>query len=137
MVQYYYTSSTANGQIKQTGKRWQVKLIAHIWTQWEKAWEDRNHAVHGQTASEKSTAIRTEVRRQLDVIYTNRHLMEPSVQELLYDRPEDHDRQHTTTTRNWLAQNAQLFKESIKRATRRAIRNVRSIRAYFQTATGD
>ena len=128
---------TAHGQIKQTGDRWQIKLIAHIWTQWEKAWEDRNNAVHGQTASEKSTAIRKEVRRQLDVIYTNRHLMEPSVQELLYDRPEDHDRQYTTTTRNWLAQNAQLFKDSIKRATRRAIHNVRSIRTYFQAATGD
>ena len=129
---------TAHGQIKQTGKRWQVKLIAHIWTQWEKAWEDRNHAaIHGETASEKSTAIRKEVRRQLDVIYTNRHLMAPSVQELVYDRPEDHDRQHATTTPNWLAQNAQLFKESIKREARRAIRNVRSIRTYFEAATGD
>jgi hypothetical protein len=126
-----------HGQIKQTGERWQVKLIAHIWQQWDKAWEDRNHALHGQTTSEKSTAIRKEVRRQLDLIYSTRHLMEPSVQGLLFANPEDHDQQRATTTRNWLAQNAKLFKDSIKRATRRAIRNVRSIRTYFQAATGD
>jgi hypothetical protein len=126
-----------NGQIKQTGERWQVKLVAHMWNQWDKAWEDRNHALHGQTATEKAAATRHEVRRQLDIIYQNRHLMEPSVQELLYEQPEDHERQQTTTTKNWLAQNAQLFKDSIKRAKQRALRNVRSIRTYSQAAHGE
>ena len=127
-------SGTEN--IKQTGERWQVQLIVHIWNEWEKAWEDRNQALHGKTASEKTAAIRQETRRQLEIIYQNRHLMEPSVQELLLNQPEDHDSHQTATTQNWLAQNAPLFKESIKRAKRRALRNVRSIRSYFQPAQG-
>ena len=62
--------------------------------------------------------------------------MEPSAQELLYDQPEDHDRQQLTTTRNWLAQHVTIFKESIRRAKARTLRNVRSIRTYFQSASG-
>jgi hypothetical protein len=85
----------------------------------------------------RNEAIRQEVRRQIETIYQHRHLMEPSAQELLFDQPEDHDRQQLTTTRNWLAQqHATLFKESIRRAKARALRNVRSIRTYFQPANG-
>ena len=29
-----------NEHIKRTGEQWQVQLITHIWTHWEKAWED-------------------------------------------------------------------------------------------------
>ena len=123
-----------NEQIKRTGEKWQVQLITHIWTQWEKAWVDRNQALHGTTTAEKNAATRREVRRQIEVIYQNRHSMEPSVQSLLYDGPEDHDCQNITTTRNWLAQHGQVFKESIRRVRSRAIQNVRSIRSYFSTA---
>ena len=111
-----------NEQIKRTGEKWQVQLITHI--------------LHGTTTAEKNAAMRREVRRQIEVIYQNRHLMEPSVQSLLYDEPEDHDCQHITTTRNWLAQHGQVFKESIRRVRSRAIQNVRSIRSYFSTAGG-
>ena len=83
------------------------------------SWEDRNQALHGNTAIEKTAAIRRDVRQQLEVIYKNRHLMDPSVQSLLHDEPEDHDRQQLTTT--------QMFKESIRRVRPRAIQNVRSI----------
>lgn len=64
--------------------------------------------------------------------------MEPSVQELLLEQPEDHERpQQLTTTRNWLAQKAPVFKDSIiRRAKARALRNVRSIQTYFQPAGG-
>ena len=113
-----------------------VQLIIHIWNQWESAWAERNQALHGNTATEKSKAIWQEVRRQLDIIYQNRHLLEPSVQELLCDQQEEHERQNPIVTRNWLAQNARLFKDSIRRARQRATRNVRSIRSYFKTASG-
>jgi hypothetical protein len=127
---------SGNETIKRTGAKWQVQLIVHIWNQWESAWADRNKALHGNTASEKSEAIRQEVRRQLDGIYRNRQLLEPSVQELLYDQQEEHERQNPIVTRNWLAQNARLFKDSIKRAQQRATRNVRSIRSYFRPVSG-
>jgi hypothetical protein len=42
-----------------------------------KAWEDRNQALHGKTATEKSEAIRQEARQHLEIIYQNRHLLEP------------------------------------------------------------
>jgi hypothetical protein len=125
-----------NEQVKRTGEKWQVQLITSIWTKWEKAWEDRNQALHGTTSAEKNDAMRRDARRQLEVIYQSRHLMEPSVQALLYDEPEEHDRQQLTTTRNWLAQHSQVFKESIRRVRSRAIQNVRSIRTYFSTAGG-
>jgi hypothetical protein len=123
-------------QIKRTGEKWQVQLITHIWTHWEKAWEDRNQALHGTTTAEKNEAMRRDVRRQLEVVYQNRQFMEPSVQSLLYDDPEDHESQQITTTRNWLAQHGQVFKESIRRVRARAIQNVRSIRSYFSTGGG-
>ena len=123
--------------IKRIGERWQTQLIQLFWTKWEKAWEDRNQqALHGHTMLTRNEAIRREVRRQIETIYQHRHLMEPSAQDLLYDQPEDHDRQQLTTTRNWLAQHATIFKESIRRAKARALRNVRSIRTYFQSASG-
>jgi hypothetical protein len=133
-----YEGRPRNGDtsIKRTGDKWQVQLIVHIWTQWERAWNDRNQTVHGNTTTTRNEAIRREVRRQLEVVYQNRHLMEPSIQEILYDQPEDHDRQPLMTTRNWLAQYAPVFKESIRRAKSRALRNVRSIRSYFQSASG-
>ena len=102
--------------IKCTGERWQTQLIQHIWNKWEKAWENRNQALHGHTMTARNEAIRREVRRQIGMIYQHRHLMEPSAQELLYDQPEDHDRQQLTTTRNWLAQHVTIFKESIRHA---------------------
>ena len=133
-----YNSRPRSGTdtIRWTGEKWQVQLIIHIWNQWESAWAERNQALHGNTATEKSEAIRQEVRCQLDIIYQNRHLLESSVQELLCDQQEEHERQNPIVTRNWLAQNARLFKESIRRARQRATRNVRSIRSYFQTASG-
>ena len=58
--------------------------------------------------------------------------MEPSVQELLIENAEAHNEQPLTHTRNWLAQNAGLFKESIRRVKKKALTGVRSIRTYFQ-----
>ena len=123
-------------QIKRTGAKWQTQLIVHIWTQWELAWSDRNNALHGHNLSTQNTAIRREVRRQLEVIYQNRQMMEPSVQELLLENPMEHDQQQLTTTRNWLAVHGPVFRESIRRVRNRAIQNVRSIRSYFTPTVG-
>jgi hypothetical protein len=123
-------------QIKRTGQRWQVQLIDHVWAQWANVWAERNQDLHGHTETERNEAIRRDVRRELEVVYQNRHLMEPSIQDLLFAQPEDHERQQLTTTRNWLAQNTPIFKESIRRAKSRALHNVRSIRTYFLPASG-
>ena len=79
-----YEGRTRDGDtpIRRTGDKWQqVHLIIHIWTQWERAWTDRNQAVHGNTTTTRNEAIKREVRQQLEVMYQNRgHLMEPSIQ---------------------------------------------------------
>jgi hypothetical protein len=125
-----------NDQIKRTGEKWQVQLIVHVWTQWEQVWNERNSALHGNTLTAKNEAIRKDVRRQLDAIYQNRSMMEPSVQALLLESPAAHEQHLLTTTRNWIAINGPVFQESIRRVRKRALHNVRSIRSYFQSPGG-
>ena len=120
------------GVRKRTGEQWQVKLIVTMWTSWEQRWADRNKALHGHDAVTRDQAQRIEVQRQLDLVYQQRPFMEPSVQELLMENAEAHTAQPLTQTRNWLAQNAGLFKESIRRVKKKALTGVRSIRTYFQ-----
>lgn len=84
----------------------------------------------------RQRVLRREVQRQLDQIYQLQHMMEPSIQDLLYDTPEDHQLQQLHITRNWLAQHSVLFKESVQRVKKRAIQGVRSIRSYFQPSSG-
>ena len=136
-AQYHRLRSTpqSQGQRKRTGDRWQAQLIGTIWKAWDRRWAARNKAVHGHNATTRQQAIRREVQRQLDTIYQQKGMMEPSVQELLYDSPEDHQLRSLHTTRNWLAQHTAVFKESIKRVRTRAIQGVRSIRSYFQPSS--
>jgi hypothetical protein len=103
-----------------------------MWTSWEQRWADRNKALHGHDAVTRAQAQRREVQRQLDLVYQQRPFMEPSVQELVMENAEAHTAQPLTHTRNWLAPNAGLFKESIRRVKKRALTGVRSIRTYFQ-----
>ena len=127
----------ADDQPKRTGDKWQVQLIVHVWNQWEQVWNDRNSALHGTTVTEKNEAIRQDVRRQLDAIYQNRSMMEPSVQALLLESQAEHEQQLLTTTRNWIAINGPVFQDSIRRVRKRAIQNVRLIWSYFQSPGGE
>lgn len=136
-AQYHRLPPPQEGQRKRTGDQWQSQLIVTIWKAWDKRWIERNKALHGYDAATRQHALRRDVRRQLDRIYQQRHLMEPSVQELLHPEPDDHQAQQLGTTRNWLAQNAAVFTESIRRVKRKAIQGVRSIRTYFQPRLGD
>ena len=133
---YSRRPQNSDDKIKRTGAKWQTQLIVHIWTQWESAWNERNTALHGHNLTTKNEAIRRDVRRQLEVIYQNRNMMEPSVQELLLESPMDHDQQQLTTTRNWLAMHGPVFRESIRRVRNNALQNVRSIRSYFLPTGG-
>jgi thiamine biosynthesis protein ThiC len=74
---------------------------------------------HMHTHKYHACILRT-MRRQIETIYQQHHLMEPSAQELLFDQPEDHVRQQLTTTSIWLSHHTTLFKESIRRAKAQA-----------------
>ena len=116
-----------------TGQRWQTTIIGVLWEQWYLVWALRNGELHGATETAKSRAITTEVHRELRDLYDQRNQMEPNVQELLFETLEEHYEQPTWVTWNWLSMNSTTMQASIKRARRRAITGVQSLRKYFST----
>ena len=132
----YKRSRPPEGQQKRTGDRWQVKFIIKIWDEWDARWSERNKALHGHNATTRTQAQRRETQRQLEEIYSQRNFMEPQVQALLLASPEAHRTQPVSTTRNWIATNRTVFKNSVRRVKTRVIRGMRSIRSYFQPGIG-
>ena len=74
---------------------------------------------------------REEVERTLRDIYDMRAQMELSVQQLLCQNITTHFAKPLWYNKNWLAIHGPLVKQSIKRAKKKAIQGVRSIRQYF------
>ena len=120
--------------------RWQVGLIQTIWEKWYQLWISRNEEVHGKDVSSRHNAERAEIQRQLNILYAQRPMMEPQVQQLLLASPEAHIRYPLKVTKNWLQMNATTFSESVKRVKTRALQGMRSIRSYYSkvqdTVTG-
>ena len=114
-AQYNRLPPPQEGQRKRTGDQWQAQLIATIWKSWDRRWVERNKAAHGHNATTRQQALKRDVQRQLEKIYSQRHLMEPSAQALLHSSPNDHQNHQLATTRNWLALNTALFMASIRR----------------------
>ncbi len=85
-------------------------------------------------------AERAEIQRQLNILYAQRPMMEPQVQQLLLASPEAHIRYPLKVTKNWLQMNATTFSESVKRVKTRALQGMRLIRSYYSkeqdTVTG-
>jgi hypothetical protein len=130
----FYAARREPGKMKRlTGQRWQTTMIGVLWDQWYLVWTLRNGDLHGATETAKTRAIANEVRRDLSDLYDQRNQMEPNVQELLYDTLEEHLEQPTWVTKNWLAMNSTTMRASIKRARKKAITGVRSLRQYFST----
>ena len=93
----------------------------------------RNADLHGDTETSKTRAEREDVERTLRDIYDLRAQMEPSVQRLLCQEITDHFAKPLWFNKNWLAIHGPLVKQSIKRAKKKAIQGVRSIRQHFTT----
>jgi hypothetical protein len=124
-------NARTNRQTKR-GKQWQHKFIMEIWKQWTALWKTRNDLVHGKTQAARAEALQRAAAIELRSIYDSRAQLEPTVQQLLFREVQDHTQRHQhSTTRNWLHTNAPIFRESLRRAKRRAIAGVRSIRSYF------
>jgi hypothetical protein len=116
---------------RRSGETWQKQFIVKIWKQWEKLWKLRNEEVHGRDIETRAQAERQEIQRELREVYNNRNQMEPRIQELLYREEHQHMQRPLWVTRNWLATNAPVFRESMRRARTNATTGVRSIRSYF------
>ena len=122
---------TNGTKAQRTGARWQRQLILVIWEWWYELWKSRNADVHGVDQQTHAAAERREVNRRLEEIYDQRHQLEPQIQHLLLPTLQDHAQRPTWVNQNWLAVNAQILKDSMRRAKSRAIQGVRSIRTYF------
>lgn len=119
-------------QSRKKGKQWQKKFIMEIWKQWMVLWKARNDLVHGKNLTTQKEANRRRTEAELTAIYDRREQLEPEYQSLLYRNMQDHIQRHPHyTTRNWVNTNAPILRESLRRAKRRAISGVRSIRSYF------
>ena len=116
---------------QRTGQRWQQAITNEILAQWFQVWSMRNKDLHGDNESARARADREEVERTLRDLYDLREQqMEPSVQKLLCQEITDHFAEPLWYNTNWLATHGPLVKQSIKRAKKKAIQGVRSIRQY-------
>jgi hypothetical protein len=86
--------------------------------------------VHGSDEKTRTAAAKSEVRRQLEEIYSQRSMYETHVQELLHRELEDHDQRSLAVTKNWLLSNAPIFRQSYRRVKRKVVTGMRSIREY-------
>jgi hypothetical protein len=129
---YRRTENVSQGKKQlRTGARWQRLLILLIWDCWLQLWKTRNEDIHGSDKRTQAAAERREVSSRLAEIYAQRSQFEPSVEQLLLPDLHNHMQRPTWVNQNWLAVNASIFRESLRRARLRATNGVRSIRSYF------
>jgi hypothetical protein len=120
------------GTRKRTGNQWCQDIASVLWSQWFVVWTSRNEVIHGRNATERRQKQDEENLRRLRKTYSQRELMEPSVQELLFEHLQDHEALPPHSIRNWLAVHEPIFLQSIKQVSSRAIQGVRNIKSYFQ-----
>ena len=116
---------------KMTGTAWQSQLIRHVWNAWYTLWISRNSDLHGYDNATRQAAERRELERAVGNIYTQRHLLEPRVEQLLYPEVQDHIVHPTSRLRNWLSTVTPLMQESQRRERIRMTRGVMSIRPFL------
>lgn len=94
-------------------------------------WVQRNQDVHGADKASKTAAIRLDVDRTLSDLYrTKEHLDEP-VRQLMRATEEEHRREPTWVTQNWIAVHGPLIRENLRVVQARAKSGMRHIRSYF------
>ena len=142
LVQDAYYSRTTSTETetshkRRTGLRWQQRFILEIWKSWRKLWKMRNEMVHGKDKEELLAGKDKCTREELHRIYDHRARIEPDVQRLLFQDIQDHMQRPLGMTRNWLNINRPVFQASLRRAKKRAVQGVRSIRSYFAPVRQD
>ena len=125
----------SKGTYKRTGDQWCQDITSVLWAQWTIVWALRNAVIHGKDEISRRQRREQEDLRQLRQLYSQKQLLEPSVQNLLFETVEEHEQLPAYSINNWLAIHAGLLKQSVQQASARAIQGVRSIRHYFSNST--
>jgi hypothetical protein len=133
--QHDHNSAYFKGTIKRTGDQWCTDITTVLWSRWTELWKLRNDVVHGRDAQERQQQRTQEKEnlRKLRHIYSTREFMEPSIQELLFDKVTEHEKLPSQSIHNWLAVHEDIFNQSIKKAAHQAMQGVRNIKSYFTT----
>ena len=134
--EYYARQVNQDKNKRRTGHRWQMAIIGKLWDQGFLVWEVRNADKHGVDSTAKARTERLEVDRSLRVLYALRNHMEPSVRDILCDDITQHVGKSTKYNQNWLATHGPTIRSSVKSATQKALRNMRSIREWFRPIPG-
>ena len=122
----------SKGTYKRTGDQWCQDITTILWAQWTVVWALRNAVIHGKDELARRQRQEQEDLRQLRQMYSQKQLMEPRVQNLLFETVEEHEQLPANSIHNWLAIHVGLVQQSIKQVSTRAIQGVRSICHYFQ-----
>ena len=127
-----HTKDISASRYTRSGTNWTGEIIVTLWDQWLKIWTIRNKAIHGHDRETREKhQIEVDIQR-LQTIYKQRRQLEPSVQELLFDTLEEHQRTRgPQAIRNWLSITEPVVMQSLKNVAKRALQGVRSIRTYF------
>jgi hypothetical protein len=116
---------------KNTGLLWAASLLTSLWDEWHLVWTIRNEVIHGHDQASRQRKQRAIAEKELRAIYENRELLHPADQDYLFDNLDTHLAKSTQSIRNWLNTYQPMFTDSIKKAKRRALDGVHSIRSYF------
>ena len=128
---HYRTQPNYNSKKSPRGSRWQVAIIGTIWTQWYKVWVLRNSDVHGADSTHQAIIDRHDALRTLRRLYELKEHVEPSVRTLLMEDIRHHEVKSTWHIKNWIAINEPILRASFRRAKKKAIAGMLSIRHYF------
>ena len=119
------------------GGRWNVAMLNELWNLWHELWTARNAEVRGSDETSRKAAELDMLRRRMRNVYSHRNRVEPRVAAVLQVPMEQRMARGATFVKNWLAIHESLVHNSVKRATERAIRGVRSLRTYFPSHIDD
>ncbi|KAI2510586.1 hypothetical protein MHU86_3854 [Fragilaria crotonensis] len=131
-TRHYMAHGEEDDGLDRSGLQWQSNLIQFVWDRWYVLWRSRNQEIHGHDERTRQEASKRKVRQELHEIYQNRSMYDTNVQNLLHQDAEEHARQPLRITKNWIAINKPIFRESYNRVKKRAGQGMKSIREYFK-----
>ena len=115
------------------GNSWSRKILIHIFTHWNILWDSRNQDQHGKDTSTRAKALKDQVIRELEILYSIRHTVLQRDSNLFYDNIEEHQAQPTNTIRQWINTYQPLILKSAKDAKTKSLLHMKPINTYFGT----
>jgi hypothetical protein len=81
------------------GAFWSRSILAHIFSKWLLLWDARNKSVHGNDSISRSQAKHNQAIRELEILYSHRHLVLQRDRSLYFESLDLHREQSTKSIR--------------------------------------